>query len=511
MSRIHPFTGEPLNGKAVNGSRRADLAAIMPVTMNRRAKLSYDAARSGNDWDGHWQFSDALDADASNNQRVRHTLIKRSRYESGSNGYYAGIIRTHCNMLVGVGPSLRMLTGSRDFNQLVEREFFAWMQQVQLRRKLWCMAHARTQDGETFAVLRTNPMLRGRVQLDFMPIEAEQVQTPYLPYQTGYIDGIKYDEYGNIEWYDVLPYHPGGDSTYINTDPIQVPPQNMLHWFRLERPGAHRGIPDCTSTLNVGASSRRHREATIAAAETAADIAVMLTTQLGPSGSDEPDLMAPFSSVPFEKRMMVAAPMGWSAAQMEGKHPNAEYANFHRLQISEQARPLSMPYNAAACDSSTYSFASGKLDTLCYRAALDVERQDANDLVLDPLFAAWFREWTVLTGRRDIPPFHQWDWPAHPVIDEVAHSAATQTRLATGATTLREVHSEEGKDYEDTLAVQAEDTFGEATPENIEKCRKINVLKNTPAHAVQFVAQLLGVETQQQGEAGNGNEPQPLD
>ena len=62
-----------------------------------------------------------------------------------------------------------------------------------------------------------------------------------------------------------------------------------------------------------------------------------------------------------------------------------------------------MPYNAAACDSSTYSFASGKLDTLCYRAALDVERADCNELVLDPLFAAWFREWTIISGMRIIP------------------------------------------------------------------------------------------------------------
>lgn len=481
-----------------NGKPRPEIAAFFPVTKNRRASLSYDAARTGTDLDGHWAFADALDADSANNPQVRHRLMQRSRYESGSNGYYAGIVTTHCNMLVGVGPTLRMLTGNRNFNQLVEREFYAWQQRVQFRRKLWCMAYARTGDGETFGILQTNPAFGDRVQLDLMLIEAEQCQSPYLSHnETGYIDGIKYDEHGNVLWYDILPSHPGSNYSTQTLQPVPVPASQIVHWFKLQRAGAHRGKPDLTSTLNVGASSRRWREATVAAAETAADIAAMLTTKLSPAGDGEPDPVAPFTSVEFAKRMLMIAPMGWEASQMKGEHPNAQYEQFHRSLISEQARPLSMPYNAAACDSSTYSFASGKLDTLCYRAALDVERQDCNDLVLDPIFAAWFREWTILADRRDLPPTHQWDWPTHPVIDAVQEANAIDTKLKNSTITLRQVFSDAGKDLEDELSIMAEDIFGEATEENIAKARQITVLKNTPQHAVQYVAQLMGIEAPQ--------------
>ena len=151
------------------------------------------------------------------------------------------------------------------------------------------------------------------------------------------------------------------------------------------------------------------------------------------------------------------------------------------------------PFNVAACDSSTYSFASGKLDTLCYRAAIDVERHDCNDLVLDPLFREWFREWTIVADRRDIIPDHQWDWPAHPVIDEVAHANATQTNLQTGVLTLRQAFSDQGMDLEDQLIIKAEDTFGDSSEENVNKVRQILVLNNTPQHAIQYVAQILGV------------------
>lgn len=492
--RIHPLTGDPYPVRQ-SGPRPEAFAIAAPVTRNRRAELSYDAARTGTDMDPHWSFADALDPDCSHNRTVRQKLTQRSRYEAGSNGYYAGIVRTHCNMVVGVGPTLRMMTKNRDFNQLVEREFFAWCQASQFRRKLWSMCYAKTADGEAFSILQTNPGINGNVQLDQMLIECEQCQTPFYDGNIGKIDGIIQDEFGNVIGYDILPHHPGGSFYGGVQQAIKVPASHVLHWFKLSRPGTHRGVPDLTSTLNVGGNARRFREATIAAAETAADIGAILSTGASGASADEPDPVAPFTSVQFAKNMLMMAPMGWTASQMKGEHPNAQYGEFNRTLISEQSRPLSMPYNAAACDSSTYSFASGKLDTLCYRAAIDVERCDCNDLVLDPLFREWFREWslTASTADHNFLPLHQWDWPAHPVIDAVAESNSQDTNLKNGTQTLRQAYSEAGTDYEEALLVMAEDWFGEASEENIAKARQINLLRNVPDSAMPAVASLLGI------------------
>lgn len=495
IQRVHPLTGEMLGGKPANRIEPLQAAAQASVftasrrktESDRRARMTYDAARSGNDLDGHWAFADGLDADSANNPAVRHALMRRSRYEAGSNGYYAGILQTHANMLIGSGPSLRMTTGNRDFNQLVEREWSKWATEVQLRRKLWCMAHAKTQDGEAFAVLITNPLLKNGVQLDLRLIEAEQCQTPMIPFaQAGRLDGIWLDGVGNVVAYDILPVHPGSSNQYsVTFDPIVVSSANVLHWFRMTRPGGHRGIPALTSTMNVGATSRRHREATVAAAESAADIAGMITSTLPASSDSEPDPVAPFSAIEFTKRMMMVAPMGWDVRQMKGEHPNAEYDKFHRLQISELGRPISMPYNLAACDSSTYSFASGKLDTLSYWSAVDAERFDCDDQCMDRIFAAWFAEWTIVAARRDIPPSHQWDWPVHPVIDAVAEATATDIRLRNGSTTLRQVYSDAGEDLEDQLAIMAEDYFGEANDSTIAQMRDVLLKTHYPAAAPQ--------------------------
>jgi capsid protein len=508
-ARYHPLSGQLINGKSVNGKPRAELAEAM--SQQRRAKLSIDAARSGTDLDGHWRFADSLDPDSAYSQSVRHTLIKRSRYEQTSNSYYIGAIRSYVSSLVGAGPKLRMLTRNRDFNQLVEREFSKWQEQVSFRRKLKAMAHALTGDGECFALIQNNPALP-TVQLDFMPFEAEQCQSDWMGVEEGRVDGIYFDENNNIVAYDILPNHPGSGLGVAN-NARKVAAASVLHWFNLERPGAHHGIPAMTSGLSTGALARRHREATVKAAETAASIGAILTTNTSPSGDGEADPVAPFTTTEFVHRMLMMAPMGWDAKQMKGEHPNAQYQDFHRLNISEMVRGISMPFNAAACDSSTYSFASGKLDTLLFRNQIDGDRHDCDELICNKLFAQWFREWRLLADSELIPddiaiPTHQWDWPVHAVIDEVANANATDTRLKNGTLTLRQAFSDVNKDLEDELIVFAEDTFGEATDDTIKKARQMLRLINTPQHAIQYVAQLMGVSAPAP-QGAPANEPAP--
>lgn len=471
---VHP------NGKARPQLDKLTNAQTRLAERFNRIRASYDSASDGDDHVNYWANADALDADSANNRTVRHKLMQRSRYETGSNGFYDGILETHVNMVIGIGPTLRMQTTNRGFNQVVERAFDRWCKAVQFRRKLWCYAHSHYQDGEGIGILQYNPGIRNDVQLDWKLIEPEQCQTPYLPALIeGYIDGIKYDQYDNIEWYDILPKHPGSADAVLmrNLNPIRVDPSNVVHWYKMKRPGSHRGKPALTSTLNAGASHRRFRSATVSAAETAAMHTLMLETMFQP---DELEYVEPMSTMNIQNRMMTALPDGYKAYQMKAEHPNTTYNDFNRANISEQARPISMPYNAAACDSSTYSFASGKLDTLSYRAEIDVERKDCEEIACDKIFEMWFREWTIIESLREFPPNHAWDWPAHPIIDEVAHARSNDIKLRNGSMTLRKAYSDVGEDFEDALVNMTEDYFGEVNDQNILAMRQILLKTHYP-------------------------------
>ena len=219
----------------------------------------------------------------------------------------------------------------------MEGEWKSWAKAVKLRRKLWTMAHAKCQDGEGIGIARTNPHLKHAVKLDIALIETEQCQTPMLPFGVpGYIDGIRFDEFGNPVWYDILPQHPGGQWSALNQQPERVPARFVFHWFQLRRPGQHRGIPEYRSTLNVGAGARRWREATIAAAETAAEFTLFLKTQQN-ANSEEPAEVDAMSTLEITKRMMTALPEGWDPFQMKAEQPSGTCAEFNRGAVADIA------------------------------------------------------------------------------------------------------------------------------------------------------------------------------
>lgn len=438
-----------------SATRGTSQPSQLPQMMGR-----YDAAASGTDADRYWANADALDADSANSRDVRSRLVMRSRYEVANNGFADGMVQTLATDLVGIGPTLRMQTRSKPFNQAVEAVWRSWAKAVQLRRKLWTMAHAKVQDGEAFAIMQTNPKLKHPIQLDFMLIETEQVQSPFtVSNEYGYSDGLRYDQYNNIDYYEVLTRHPGGGyASLLTADSVTVPAEMMLHWLLMRRPGQHRGVPEFRSTLQVGASSRRWREATVAAAETAADFSIVLKTSTPPEQGIYP--VTPMSTMEIEKRMMTALPYGWEQQQMKAEHPNASYESFHKAQINETARPKSMPYNKAACDSSSYNYASGRLDHQTYYASLDVEREDGSDLVLEKLYAEFWREAVLVYGWAadpENPPPHSFDWPNHPEADAESEAKADDIKLKNGSLSLKSLCSKRGIDFDDLLTDLADE------------------------------------------------------
>ena len=492
--------GEPIQKR--NGRKRMQLAdAFAKAESEKQAKrrglsASYDGANTGDDTEKYWANADGLDADSSNSYSVRQTLVRRSRHANSINGIADGITKTMATDIVGKGPALRMQTGSEGFNRMVEREWNAWTKEIQFRRKLWCMAHAYDQDGEGIAVIRRNRRLRHAVKLDLKLTETEQCHTPYLPYnQAGKIDGIEFDEFGNPTVYEFLKHHPGSSNS-INAwaETERVDAKFVCHWFQMIRPGQHRGIPKGTSTLNIGAASHRWREATLGAAENVANFSLFIKTMFEP---DEVDTVDPMATLDIQKRMMVALPAGYDAFQPKAEQPTANHGEFNKALISEQARPRSMPYNKAACDSSQHNFASGRLDHIPYFAGIDdVDRLDCNDLVLEPLFRVWFDFAVMAFGWlggnpdsiNDAGRVHTWDWPKHTIADEKSEAAAKDTKLKNGSTSLVDVSNECGEDYEDKIQRTAT-----ANGITVDQQRTINLLTNTPQHLVQAVTTLLGL------------------
>jgi len=448
------------------GPRRAPGARIRAVRSGLRALLaSYDAAATSDENRRHWANADGLSADAAASPEVRRLLRNRARYEVANNSYAKGIVLTLANDVIGTGPRLQMLTEAPEVNQRIEREFGRWAKTVGLAEKLRTLRTARATDGEAFLILGSNPKLPGAVKLDLRLIEADQVTTPDLSIlDPNAIDGIVLDEYGNPVQYHVLKVHPGdtraGAGLGLSYD--RVPADAVIHYFRVDRPGQSRGIPDLTPALPLFAQLRRYTLAVLGAAETAADFAGILYTDAPPDGQTES--VEPMDAIELEARSLLTMPGGWKMSQVQAEQPSTTYGEFKKEILNEIARCLNMPFNVAAANSSAYNYASGRMDHQTYFKSIRVEQEHIADVVLDRILMAWVGEAVLIEGllpqparTRDAEFPHQWFWDGQEHVDPAKEATAQATRLASHTTTLASEYARVGRDWESELRQRAKE------------------------------------------------------
>ena len=414
----------------------------------------FDVASTTADNSKHWGAADSLSADAATNLSVRRTLRNRSRYEVANNSYAKGIVVTLANDTIGTGPRLQMLTNDERLNSEIEEQFAIWSDRIHLAEKLRTMRMARCQDGESFGIMCNNPNLSfSPVKLDLQVIETDCVSDEQAVTTDRYIDGIKFDEYGNPVSYHVLKLHPGsvGEINVDNPNAFRViPAENMIHIFRQDRPGLHRGIPELTPALPLFAQLRRYTLAVLTAAEAAADFSGIIYTDT-PAGGESDQLEA-LDPIQLQRNMLLTMPNGWKMGQLDPKQPTATYGEFKTQILNEIARCLNMPFNIAAGNSAGYNYASGRLDWQTYFRSIKVDQRYLGSNVLDPLFRKWIREYSLSTRKDiDVNVWHTWFWDGTEHVDPLKEANAQSVRLASRTTTYAAEFARAGIDWEDAF------------------------------------------------------------
>jgi len=431
----------------------------------RVIKARFDSAQTNAENRRHWAAADGLSPNAAIRPEIRRILRNRSRYEVANNSYARGIVLTLANDTIGTGPRLQMLLKDPAANRQIEKAFSEWADAIGLADKLRTMRMTRADSGEAFGVFTSNPALLTPVKLDLKPLEADQVATPYGAwFDPRFIDGIVFDQHGNPVEYHVLKAHPGDAIAWEFTplDFDRVPAASVVHYFRADRPGQRRGIPEITPALPLFAQLRRYTLAVIAAAETAADFAAVLYTDSPANGEADP--VEPMDTVDLERRMATVLPGGWKLGQITAEQPATTYAEFKKEILNEIARCLNMPFNVAAGNSSGYNYASGRLDHQTYFKSIRVDQSHIEAVILDRILAAWMSEAVLIEGylpqslRNVTARFpHQWFWDGQEHVDPSKEATAQATRLANHTTTLANEYARHGQNWEVQLRQRAKE------------------------------------------------------
>lgn len=448
----------------------------------------FDAARQDRFGDDHFRYADNGSADAHATPATRAELRNRSRLESANNGWLKGMGRTYKNELVGTGPRLQILETDGEVARELEKKFHQWLRDIRFAKKFRTLKLAKRVDGEGLAVFYPilNEDARARfknpVKIGLRLLECDRLTDIYagigLEDKSGFVDGIKYDAYGEPIQYRFLKEHPGsmkgiaalGDNPYQIVDAKWV-----VHDFEIDRAEQTRGVTEYQPILIVAYLMRQYAISVVKAARNAARLFGFISTGLPPipkqldNGDLEEQRCEPGATMALEDDLMKVLPDGYSASLVKSEQPTASHKEFMRAGVNELGRPVGMPLNKSSGNSSDYNYSSGRMDWQGWQKEITVERSDDEAEICDKAFELWLSEAVLvegylsdaarnLIGPDEYPPLpeHKWHWDGFEHVDPQKEAYAQTERLRNGTSHHSKEWAKSGSDARQELETAAQ-------------------------------------------------------
>lgn len=414
----------------------------------------------------HYALADSMSARTGYSPARRRTLRMRSRYEAENNSWLAGMLRTASNHIVGTGPSLQIMTTDREANARLEGAWnlwtgsFPWVEMLKLAvRADWC-------DGECVG-LRLSSGHDSDIDLGVRLYEAEQLSDPWQsPVDHTVEDGVRIDDKTGIPVeYHLLRHHPGDRIAVDTLRGEWWPAEDVIHTFRMDRPGQLRGIPRIAPALEDFIKQRRWEIATLRAAENAALQATAIRTNS--ASVEAASSPGDFLNVQLPDSGATILPEGWDIQNLKPEHPTTNHEAYTRVNLTKTARCLNMPYHVASGTSRDSNFSSANMDLRLAWVGEVKSEQLRFEMQFVRRVVAWFFDALVTaTGKyrgaldglpaiSDIPYALTWD--PIPTVDELDSAAASADRMSTGLSSLSEELGGRGKDASSSIAKAASD------------------------------------------------------
>jgi len=435
-------------------------------------RTGVDAAAANRHTDAHFADADGRPLAAVLGDDLT-TVRDRLRYEIRNNGDGKGMVDTLCTAVVATGPALQVNTGEDALDHLIQEEWSAWCEDcdwsepdISLGDHLVFGLREQCLAGEDFLLPVTDAEHPGAVKLRLQPIAPERVSSPWGAVGRQNIrDGVEYDSAGRKAFLHVADAHPK-DTTAAAVARFgkhsRIPARSLLHSFIRIEAGQHRGFPWFTPALPVLSQMRRYCLAVLSAAETAADLSVVIHSQAQAWTDEDAQAIDPMDVISLARNAALTLPVGWEAKQFESKQPTVTYTDYTRSLLAQQGRALMMPYNVAAADSSQHNFASGRMDHAMFGMAKAVLRNWIARRKLKRIFALWLAEarlaYAPLRGLTRLEILRMvrtagWVWSdTNPHGDPLKEQKAITESLHNGSATFQDVCASRGQDWEIQLA-----------------------------------------------------------
>jgi lambda family phage portal protein len=270
------------------------------------------------------------------------------------------------------------------------------------------------------------------------------------------IYGIEYDAIGRRRGYWLFDQHPGSGtiSAGMSYQSHHVDASEILHVFRVDRPGQDRGVSWFASAIPTLLELDEYEDASLVKQKVAAMLAAFVTDDgmgqsLGAPVEDDPLLTE------MSPGMVYSLPQGKTVSVVNP--PSVVDGGFDVRQLRKIAAAIGVPYEAMTGDYSQFNFSSGRMSRLRYFGRIRQYRYHVfTAQLLDPLWA-WITGAAITAGLTPQAPRAAWTFPPPDMLEPDKEAIANRNQVRAGMKTQSEVVREQGYDPEEFFAEMSAD------------------------------------------------------
>ena len=452
---------------------RAALALTQGYLERHTQRFRYDGASAGRR--AHGWYTASTDA----NVELMGSLIwlrNRSRDLVRNNPYAARAIEELAGNVVGTGIVPKAKTGNAALDKVIDNEwgFFADQCDTPQRMDFYGMesltVRTMAESGEAILRFRPRPAKFGtRIPLQLQMLEADFLdQARTMGLINGHVmEGVQFDEEGRRVAYWLFSYHPGGVLILNPRGGIisqPVPAEQVMHVYRVLRPGQVRGVPWLTPVMMALRDLDDYCDAERVRKKIEACVTAFVEQPegidgdpLGLSGTD------PVNGDPvetFEPGMVEYLKPG-QVVKFNNPPAAGGYREYKMTELQGIMAGVCLPYELGSGDMSQVNYSSWRGGMLGFRNTIEAYRW----ITLIPLFCmpVWRRFIDTLIMQGKIPQSAvedagialravQWTAPRFESVDPVKDAEAVLKDVRMGRKTWFEAVLENG--YDPTTQLQ---------------------------------------------------------
>lgn len=399
-------------------------------------------------------------------------LRARSREVVRNNPHAASAVESMVANLIGTGIVPRWRVEDAELKERIQSLWSAWIDQADFYQQQEfyglqsLVARALMESGEVlirFHVGRTTP-------LQLQILEADHLDASLNEERDGKIIrmGIEFDRAGQRKAYHLTRKHPGENGA-DSSNKVRVPADQVLHLYRVLRPGQIRGVPWLSSILVRLHELDQYEDAEMVRKKSAALFAAFVTRPLdenNPLGSDEGKDGKGNSVVGIEPGSVHYLDPGETIDFSQPADVGSNYEAWLKQQLRSVASGIGVTYEQLTGDLRGVNYSSIRAGLLEFRRR--IEALQHNLLVYQfcrPVAQRWL-DLMVASGQLIIPDYFEnkvryqsieWRPPAWDWVDPLKDIMSQQLEVRSGFKSRAQVAADRGQDIEDLDKQIAED------------------------------------------------------